>query len=1015
MGIMSSLVDGVDDIFIWLGSQLKQNIFDYCDLETAENTIALVTQDGSYASLIKVNGIKNLIGPSNFVEGMVNPINTALQTYFDSGAHSIQFWFMMDPTRTKFEIGKILESARQTSKRLGLNMDDMLDERVDNLAKYTCHEECYIVLWTTPTVLSKTDLKFENQKKRDGNMKLQVDTTRGQNPNTSYQSILDRHMSFVHSIESDFHSVGIVCEIFDVYKMCREIRKSVDPDFTDDKWRASLIGDEIEPYMKKYSAIKDEWDIVWPKLSYQVCPRDAVVKDRNIVEIGDRIYSPIYIDLFQRELQMFSSLFGRVIERGIPWRMSFLIEGNGLNAVTYRKLFTSILSFTSSDNKLFNRAHDFLSERQKNGSTIVKIRACLTTWADKGQVNLLTKRASDLARAVEGWGSCQVSEVTGDPVAGVMSSALGVARSSIGTMTVAPLDDILCMLPLTRPTSPWESGAVLFRSPDGKLMPYQPGSSKQTTWISLIFAKPGSGKSVLMNMTNMALCLSPGIERLPRIAIIDIGPSSSGLISLIKEALPQERKHEAAYYRVRMTSDYCVNPFDTQLGCRFPSALEKTFLTNFLTLLVTDINSDKPYDAMSGLVAAVIDEMYKKASDKQQPHQYAANIDYKVDEAIQKTMMKVDKKTTWWEVVDWLFERGYYHEAMLAQRNAVPVLAEAPSAAQDEKIRAIYGEVIVKETSEKLTTAFNRMVSTALQYYPILARPTVFDIGAARVVSLDLDEVAKTGGVQADRQTSVMYMLARYILAKDFYVTEETINEIPAPPHFELPSSVPVEAYRMYHKDKIKTIREDLKRICYDEFHRTSKAQTVRDQVLVDMREGRKWAVDVTLSSQALEDFDGTMMEFATGIFIMDGGTSQTVAKIATAFGIQDPMERVALQNHVHGPQPGKGGTFLAKFSTNMGGWYTMLLTSTIGPIELWAFSTTAEDVAIRNRMYKEMNPGKVRRILALKYPGGSAKKDVERRKEEMRIQTGQISEDSTNVLDQIVKELLDYGNKNDI
>ena len=60
--------------------------------------------------------------------------------------------------------------------------------------------------------------------------------------------------------------------------------------------------------------------------------------------------------------------------------------------------------------------------------------------------------------------------------------------------------------------------------------------------------------------------------RLPRIAIIDIGPSSSGLISLLKEALPASKRHLVAYHRLRMTPEYSINPFDTQLGCRYPTA-----------------------------------------------------------------------------------------------------------------------------------------------------------------------------------------------------------------------------------------------------------------------------------------------------------------------------------------------------------------------------------------------------------------------------------------------------------
>jgi len=83
-----------------------------------------------------------------------------------------------------------------------------------------------------------------------------------------------------------------------------------------------------------------------------------------------------------------------------------------------------------------------------------------------------------------------------------------------------------------------------------------------------VYARPGSGKSVLSNAQNLALCMSGGITRLPRIAIIDIGPSSSGLISLLKEALPEKDRHLVAYHRLRMLPEYSINPFDTQLGSR---------------------------------------------------------------------------------------------------------------------------------------------------------------------------------------------------------------------------------------------------------------------------------------------------------------------------------------------------------------------------------------------------------------------------------------------------------------
>ena len=49
-----------------------------------------------------------------------------------------------------------------------------------------------------------------------------------------------------------------------------------------------------------------------------------------------------------------------------------------------------------------------------------------------------------------------------------------------------------------------------------------------------------------------------------------------------------------------------------------------------------------------------------------------------------------------------------------------------------------------------------------------------------------------------------------------------------------------------------------------------SHSPTCGYQVIIDMREGRKWNVQIALISQSLDDFDKIMIEFATSIFIMD-------------------------------------------------------------------------------------------------------------------------------------------------
>jgi intracellular multiplication protein IcmB len=669
-----------------------------------------------------------------------------------------------------------------------------------------------------------------------------------------------------------------------------------------------------------------------------------------------------------------------------------LIESGGLAAIGFKSMMAAILSWTSAQNALVHDAAKLLREIELNtDDAVVKLQVSLATWAPENDIRLLRTRAAELAKAVEGWGTCEVSEVSGDVFAGVASSTLGFSANSVATPSVAPLSDAVYMLPFTRPASAWQHGALLLRSPDGKPWPYQPGSSQQTTWIDLMYARPGSGKSVLSNAINLALCLSGGIQRLPRIAIVDIGPSSSGLISLLKEGLPPADQHLVAYHRLRMTPDYSINPFDTQLGCRYPTAQERGFLVNFITLLSTPIGAERPYDGISDMAGLIVDELYKYLADDGKPHPYTKGLEPIVDDILTEIGFVLDDRTTWWEVTDALFLAGFQHQALLAQRFAMPLLADAAAICRTQVIEDLYGQVKAP-TGEPLIQAFGRMVSSAVREYPILSNVSQFDIGDARVVSLDLDEVAKSGGDAAERQTAVMYMLARYVLGRHYYLTEDVLNDMP-------------EVYRDFHRKRISEIREDAKRIVYDEFHRTSKARAVRDQVILDMREGRKWNVQIALISQSLDDFDSVMVEFATSIFIMDAGPEQSIKRSTEIFGLSETA-RIALKARVHGPRAG-GATFLAQFATKSG-MNTQLLTSTLGPIELWSFSTTAEDARIRNKLYLKLGPAEARRVLANLFPSGSVKSLVEHRLATLKETQGMIEEtNNLSIADKLLEEIL--------
>lgn len=986
-----SFFEGVDTFFSWLSTSLKQTTESYCELETADSPTVLVNHDGSLLSILKIEGVTALTGPEEF-EALVEGLNNAFQAAMSRPGHALQVFFSHDKQNIKKIIQAIYLPAEATAKRLELNLNDLFVERVDYLSKYCADEKLYFVLITRPFNLASDQLKVANKAKIKMIKDLKAPPFK--NTQTVYAAmpeLRDTHDAYVRSILNDFDALNVYATLLESHDALHAIRMTGDPDFTSEDWRATLPGDKIFP--REINDFEgDASDLLWPSLAKQVIPRDAETLDLRTIRVGNKIYSSVFIDLFPKDVRPFISLFSRILPAHIPWRMSFLIESEGLDTIKFKGLLASILSFSSAQNRLVSDSVNLLKYLQLNtDDTIVRLRVVATTWANEGEIPLLRRRSSELVKAIQGWGSTDVSEICGDPFAGFVSSMLATTTNSAAVASVAPLHDVISMLPITRPASPWPNGALLFRSPDGKPWPFQPGSTQQTTWIDLIYARPGSGKSVLSNAQNLALCLSGGLTRLPRIAIIDIGPSSSGLISLLKEALPASKRHLVAYHRLRMTPEYSINPFDTQLGCRYPTASERSFLVNFLTLLTTPLGAAKPYDGMPDLAGMVVDELYKSMADEFNPTPYAPGIEEFIDSILEEIGFVRDSKSTWWEVTDALYSAGFSHEALLAQRYAMPLLADAASICRTSSIEDLY-EKVTAPTGESLINSFSRMISGSVREYSILSRVTSFDIGDARVVSLDLDEVAKSGGDAADRQTSVMYMLARYVLARHYYLTEESMTEIP-------------DQYKEYHKQRILEIREDPKRIVYDEFHRTSKSQAVRDQVIIDMREGRKWKVQISLLSQSVDDFDSVMVDFGTAIYIMDAGPSQTIEKTCQIFGLSNTA-KVALRTRVHGPRQG-GATFLVQYATK-NGVHVQLLTLTLGPIELWAFSTTAEDAAVRNQLYRHLGPAEARRVLANLFPNGTVGKEIEERLAAMKAQEGLIEEDAKeSVIEQLINDIL--------
>lgn len=966
----------------------RQPVESFIRLETADDTHTFAAEDGSLVTLLRIDGARQIIGDQEYKKILSDSV-VKFGTRFDRPGHAIQIYFSRNPERIQAELRLLLRPNQMAARNIGLEIDDIFEERARHLSHYLAWEEIYFVLWTRPSILTKADFAREAERARK---RKWVPASDAQYPFAAVEALRTRHKSLISAIGTALKEMGIQAHEVEVHEALRIIRSNLFQSGTESEWKACLPGDTIPARAPERR--RDMSDILWPPLRQQLVSASARIVNDHMVEMGKYLWGGVDLSLGPQDPLPFPAFLNRLAESKTPFRLSFLLEGGGIQGMAMQAFLSSVLAVTNAENKQVKQSIEGLTVLARS-EPVVKLRASFCTWAPKDNPELLEDRLSELMQAIESWGYCQVSQRTGDPLDCVMSSAVGIACASTAPPGIAPLYEMMKLVPWQRASSPFEKGAILFRTVDGRVWPYQTGTNMTTTWFDLVFAQPGGGKSVLMNTLNLGTCLTAGMSKLPFVAVVDIGPSSAGLISLLRDALPPNRRHEVAAYRLQMNQQYSINPFDTKLGMRYPQVTERSFLIEMLTLLCTPPGQVEPYDGISQLSGMVVDEMFRWRDDKAanaEPRPYLPRIDTVVDEALQKLGVTLPPSTYWWDVVDILFDKHMYYEASLAQRYASPTVGDAVAAARRPQIRNLLDKTSIGTSSEGVIHAFERMITSAVREFPILSSVTKFSLGETRVCALDLADVCPQGDATADRQTAIMYMLARHALVTPWWINEEALQQMP-------------ERFRPYHEARLGDLAETPKRLCYDEFHRTSNSKSVRAQIVRDVREGRKRGIQIILASQMLGDFDDDMVDLATGIWVLGAAISDAAVEAAQKrFGLTETA-RWIMRHKLTGPKAGGAPCLLVLGTTD--GRYEQHLINTLGPIELWAFSTSTEDVLIRNRLYARLGAAQARRLLAANFPGGSARTEIRRRVTALSDKGETDKSTVTAVIDQIVEELV--------
>ena len=690
----------------------------------------------------------------------------------------------------------------------------------------------------------------------------------------------------------------------------------------------------------------------------------------------------------------------RLADAGLPCRFSVLIEGGGLAGLdaAMTNVAAAFLAFSSDDSLLVRNAMRDLTALGADAHAIVRLRLGLLTWVppEDGE-DALRRRLSRLQQLAEGWGETVFTPLVGDPLESLAASVPGFCCGATAEPALAPLTEALRLLPAGRPAPLSNSGTGhLFRSIDGKPLPFA-WEDGEDYGFELIYGVPGRGKSVLMNSLGLAFSLQGGQARLPLSATIDIGPSSAGLISLIREALPPDRRHEAGWFALRMTREHAINPCDTQLGCRAPLPAERAFLVNLLGLMMTPAGAEGVPDGMRELIGPAITAVYALRSDKiagAEPHAYTAGRDRLGRRGAGR---RRDRPAGGPAVV------GDRRPAVRGRR---PCSGRAGAALR----RAGAGRSAGGGARARRPGARGR--------YRLRRRRRDGDPGLYPHPDRAFGRLADH--VRADR---LRYRACAYRRHRSRRRGAAGLARGGPPDRRFLPAGPsrahpPLVDRRGFARPiSPRPTGPGTGTACAISARRPNGSRTtsstaptgapaVRAQVERDVREARKLRVRLCLASQRLEDFGGALTELANRYWILGaGGKAREIEALSGIFALSETLQD-AIRYRL--PGPGKDGAPALLIASDARGRFEQLVVNTPGPAELWALTTSPADVALRSRLQARLAPAKVARaVLARAFPTGTARARIDAelgRLAAAGIRAGATEED---VLDRLAEELV--------
>lgn len=996
---------------------MRINADDYCDIVNTYHEDTLVFADGSMLSLLKFNGFESVIELHDLYDFM-DRIALDLNELFLKQGYRMVFRFSRE-TADNDTLLDILHRKHNTAKRLNLDVDFILEEQFDSYEDTVYKEYAYIGLITSPHVLDKLDKSMKDDEKI-----VKQPIAHGMDLYSQDSSVYGKHQAFVTKVVNSLSNPNYYINVqkLDIVHVLRIIREQIYMEGNEQEWLPALMVDDIRYYdlPKGYRSnvavpyLPDPTDIshlVPEPLGQQLLGSGFhKVSEKglpsNVVKIGEHLFLSAMATTTPKVPMPFNELFTLLngitakneqgVEYPIPYAISFELSSKGQLAVK-ESLGSFIGSFGYQNGVIYRTLSDLHKEGEKYA--VVGFRCSVMTWARHQEqgVQSLKERYLRLCGAFEAWGGIGVQHFSGDNYLQWRNNIIGLGVKNNCQMNLVPMTEALKLLPWQRPLSPFAGrGSVIYRSVDGKIMPFELVSDLTPDQHMIVTGTKGSGKSVFLSNMLFEHVVNPKNQNLPRILVVDVGFSSDGVVQMIRNALPEHLRHLAVTKSLKNNADTAINFFDIKVGLKKPTDSERTVCIGFLNALLTPKEKPMGIEGMSDLVPMLVDDAYRiylgndddstpklfsTASNKElnellielKPFEFehratkavTGQVTYLIPQATFPVETALELSRILQEHANYapteVLKQKYYRARDLAWRLAMPTLPDLLNIIKQDKYSDIFKHHL--ETGDKFIDRATQIITMAVRAYPIFANTTSFDIDNANIAVLDLQEVIDKSNPQ---HTSLFYQICLNLFGRNFAFQEGEMQKV-------VPDSY-MDYYRQWQKD-IKITR---KLLLIDEFANMQSAPVGMLNIEKAMLEYRKHGMIMVLASQQASHF-----RYNTGtrtINLLTGAnywiSLSTPSDIDLDFAVDTykiPNNVVREFDHIRF-EKGLGSVFYL-FVAGKGKKYHLFPNFKLGSKMLWICNTTPNDRAMRAVML-ELATSQKEAVEALAYYFGASASD---------------------------------------